>query len=193
MQAKLLGVLESRSITRLGSDKPVPVDVRLVCATNMPLNDMVENLRFRQDLLYRINTVELHIPPLRARQDDIPLLAEHFIALFCRKYNKPLLGMQADTMKKLSGYHWPGNIREFQHAIERAVIMTEHDTLQPEDFVLTTKRPGVRDPVVLNLEEVEKDTIGKALLKHQNNLSRAAAELGLSRATLYRKMNKYGL
>jgi DNA-binding NtrC family response regulator len=193
MQAKLLGVLQSRTLTRIGADKPVAVDVRLLCATNMPLQAMVAGYRFRQDLLYRINTVEIHIPPLRERLSDIPLLAEHFTTLFGRKYNKPGLGIGSDTVKKLQGYAWPGNIRELQHAVERAVIMTEHDALQPEDFLLQPRHAAPREAVNLNLVELEKDTIQKALLKHQHNLSRAASELGLSRATLYRKMGKYGL
>lgn len=193
MQAKLLGVLESRTLMRLGSDKPVPVDVRLICATNMPLHEMIDNYRFRQDLLYRINTVELHIPPLRQRLSDIPLLAEHFIHLFSRKYNKGTMGISPVTIRKLQAYTWPGNIREFQHAIERAIIMTEHEELQPDDFILSSKKPGQREVLNLNLEEIEKDTIQKALIKHQGNLSRAAEELGLSRATLYRKVDKYGI
>ena len=193
MQAKLLGVLQSRSLSRVGSDRPVAVDVRLICATNMPLYEMVEGYRFRQDLLYRINTVELHVPPLRERLSDIPLLAEHFIALFSRKYNKPMHGISREALRKLRDYAWPGNVRELQHAVERALIMSEHGELQAGDFVLASKRVGQRESVNLNLEAVEKDTIQKALVKHQNNLSRAAAELGLGRATLYRKMSKYGI
>lgn len=193
MQAKLLGVLESRTLSKVGSDKAVPVDVRLICATNMPLHEMVDEYRFRQDLLYRINTVELHVPSLRERLSDIPLLAEHFISLFSRKYNKNQSGISPDTLRKLQAYSWPGNIREFQHAIERALIMSENEELQPDDFVLVNKKPGQREIINLNLEEMEKQTIQKALIKHESNLSRAATELGLSRATLYRKMSKYGL
>lgn len=193
MQAKLLGVLESRTLSRVGSDKAIAVDVRLICATNMPLHEMVDDYRFRQDLLYRINTVELQVPPLRERTSDIPLLAEHFVTLFSRKYNSRKKGISADALRKLQGYAWPGNIREFQHAVERALIMGEHDELQAEDFALVSKKPGQRENINLNLEAVEKDTIQKALVKHQNNLSRAAAELGLGRATLYRKMSKYGI
>jgi two-component system response regulator HydG len=192
MQAKLLGVLESRKLTRVGSDRPVSVDVRLICATNMPVHDMVDDYRFRQDLLYRINTVELRVPPLRERVSDIPLLAAHFITLFSRKYGKRPVSISAAALRKLQGYAWPGNIREFQHAVERALIMGEGDELQPDDFLFATRKGSPRDNVSLNLEEVEKDTIQKALVKHQNNLSRAAAELGLGRATLYRKMSKYG-
>ena len=193
MQAKLLGVLQSRTLSRVGSDKPIDIDVRLICATNMHLYEMVEDFRFRQDLLYRINTVEIHVPPLRERQSDIPLLAEHFLTLFSRKYNKSKKGITADTMRKLQAYAWPGNIREFQHAIERALIMSEHDELQAEDFALVNRKSGARESINLNLEEMEKDTIQKALIKHQNNLSRAATDLGLGRATLYRKMNKYSI
>jgi two-component system, NtrC family, response regulator HydG len=193
MQAKLLGVLESRTLSRVGSDKPIAVDVRLICATNMPLHEMVDDYRFRQDLLYRINTVELHVPSLRERVSDIPLLAEHFLTLFSRKYNKGQKTLSADTLRKLQAYAWPGNIREFQHAIERALILSEHDELLAEDFVLTPKKSAQRESINLNLDAMEKDTIQKALVKHQNNLSRAATELGLGRATLYRKMSKYGI
>lgn len=196
MQAKLLGVLESRTLTRVGSDKAIPVDVRLVCATNMPLYAMVEDGRFRQDLLYRINTVELQVPPLRERLSDIPLLAEHFLTLFSRKYNRPGIGIARKTLDKLRQWHWPGNIREFQHAMERALIMCEGDELQPEDFVLAKRsntHTAVQLPQSLKLEDMERDTIRRALDKHAHNLSRTAAELGLSRATLYRKMDKYGL
>ena len=193
MQAKLLGVLESRSLTRLGSDRPVKVDVRLVSATNMPLYDMVEDFSFRQDLLYRINTVEIRLPSLRERRTDIPLLSEHFVALFSRKYNKPGLTLAPDTLGKLQDYDWPGNIRELQHAIERAVIMAERNTLRTDDFVLEKHSPRTTTDMNLNLEAVERDTISKALVKHQGNLSKAAVELGLGRSTLYRKMEKYGL
>src|SRR5690606_4378784 len=196
MQAKLLGVLESRTLTRVGSDRAIPVDVRLVCATNMPLYAMIEDGRFRQDLLYRINTVELQVPPLRERLGDIPLLAEHFLALFSRKYNRPGVGIAPGTHDKLRQWHWPGNDRDFQHAIERALIMCEGDELQPEDFVLTRRGPAqapATTPQSLKLEDMERETIRRALDKHARNLSRAAAELGLSRATLYRKMEKYGL
>jgi DNA-binding NtrC family response regulator len=193
MQAKLLGALQSRTLSRVGSDSPIDIDVRLICATNMPLYEMVEDFRFRQDLLYRINTVELHVPPLRERQSDIPLLAEHFLTLFSRKYNKNKKNITADTLRKLQAYTWPGNIREFQHAIERALIMSEHNELHTDDFALVNRKSGPRERINLNLEEIEKDTIQKALIKHQNNLSRAATELGLGRATLYRKMSKYGI
>ena len=196
MQAKLLGVLESRTLTRVGSDKAIPVDVRLVCATNMPLYAMIEDGRFRQDLLYRINTVELQVPPLRERLTDIPVLADHFLALFCRKYNKPGIGIARKTLDKLRQWHWPGNIREVQHAMERALILCDGDELQPEDFVLERHRTAqavAPAPQSLKLEDMERDTIRRALDKHAHNLSRTAAELGLSRATLYRKMDKYGL
>lgn len=195
MQAKLLGVLQTRQVTRVGSNRVIPVDLRLVAATNMPLYTMVAEQRFRQDLLYRINTVEIHIPPLRERPGDIPLLAEHFTALYARKYQKPGLGIGKDTLRKLQGHGWPGNIRELQHAVERAVIMGEGDSLQPGDFLLQAGHataPGP-EPASLNLEDMERDTIRRALQKHQHNLSRSAAELGLSRATLYRKMEKYGI
>lgn len=193
MQAKLLGALETLSITRLGSDRPVKVDVRLICATNRPLYEMVENYEFRQDLLYRINTVEIRLPPLRERQTDIPILAEHFIALFAKKYNKTKFRISEDALKKLQTYRWPGNVRELQHALERAVIMSENTLLQADDFILSKPGKTAAEQINLNLEDIEESTIKKALIKHQGNMSKAAQELGLSRATLYRKVVKYGI
>src|SRR5690606_29534786 len=134
LQSKLLSVLQNRKVVRLGSVKEIPIDVRLVCATNMPLYQMVEEGKFRQDLLYRINTVEIHLPPLRERVDDIPLLVNHFLDIYTRKYQRDVKGVSPAALKKLQKYHWPGNVRELQHMIERAMIMTESTILQPEDF-----------------------------------------------------------
>jgi len=195
LQAKLLGVIETRTVTRLGSNKIVPIDVRLICATNMPIHEMVSNNDFRQDLLYRINTVEIRIPPLSERSEDIPLLVDHFLRVYSKKYNKSPIRIGAGTMKKLEKYQWPGNIRELQHAIERAVIMSDSSVLQPADFLFpSTETRG--DGIILdtyNLEEVEKATIRRVLGKHGGNISQASKELGLSRTSLYRRLEKYGL
>ncbi|MCS6974903.1 MAG: sigma-54 dependent transcriptional regulator [Cyclobacteriaceae bacterium] len=191
LQSKLLSVLQSRQVTRVGSNQPIPVDIRLICATNMPLYDMVKQGTFRQDLLYRINTVEIHVPPLSDRIEDIPLLADHYLKVYARRYNKPVVGITPGAMEKLKRYAWPGNIRELQHAIERAVIMTDSDMLQETDFLFS--RPVAASAETLNLDEVEKAAIAKALNLHSGNISKAAAELGLTRASLYRRMEKYGL
>ena len=193
MQAKLLGALESLTITRVGADTPIKVDVRLICATNLPLHSMLDQTRFRQDLLYRINTVEIHLPALRERLSDIPDLAQHYLGLYARKYHKPGLSIQSETLKKLEQYPWPGNVREFQHTMERAVIMTENQSLQPEDFILS--RPESQRPPAfnLNLDELEKQAIRQAVTKYHGNLSKAARELGLGRTTLYRKMARHGI
>ncbi|MBN2354813.1 sigma-54-dependent Fis family transcriptional regulator [candidate division KSB1 bacterium] len=195
LQAKLLRVIESRSVTRIGSNQTIEVDVRIICATNLPIYDMVAQKKFRQDLLYRINTVEIHIPPLRERVDDIPLLLDHFLQLYCRKYNKPLKSVHPSTLKKLEKYRWPGNVREFSHAIERAVIMSESKTLQPMDlFISEQEKPDSQLAVdELNVEQVEKMLIRKAMEKSGGNISYAAKELGLSRSALYRRIEKYGL
>jgi len=196
MQAKILTTLQQRQVTRIGSVKPIAIDIRLICATNMPIYDMVKESQFRQDLLYRINTVEIHLPTLRDRADDIPILTDHFIDMYCKKYRKPVKSIGVSTIKKLQKYKWPGNVRELQHAIERAVIMSESSTLNPEDFFFLSQ---VNDPVdppeenTLALDEVEKSTILKAINKHNGNISKAARELGLTRASLYRRLEKHGL
>ncbi len=195
LQAKLLTVLENRKVTRLGSNKPVDVDVRLICATNMPIHDMVSQNRFRQDLLYRINTVEVQMPPLRDHPQDIPLLVDHFLETYCKKYHKTLKRVNAATIKKLEKHDWPGNVRELQHAIERAVIMSEPAVLQPHDFFFPAAeiKEGLLTLEDFNLEDIEKMVIRKALGKHGGNISHAARELGLSRTALYRRLEKYGL
>jgi two-component system, NtrC family, response regulator HydG len=196
LQSKLLTTLQRREITRIGSNKSVPIDIRLICATNMPIYDMVGENTFRQDLLYRINTVEIHIPPLRERPEDISLLADHFIDMYCRKYRKNPKSIPSSTIKRLEKYKWPGNIRELQHAIERAIIMSEKSALQPEDFFfLSQTNDGSDEPAneTLDLDEVEKNTIKKAINKNGGNISKAAKELGLTRASLYRRLEKHGL
>jgi DNA-binding NtrC family response regulator len=195
MQAKLLSVLEARKVIRLGSNKPRDIDIRLICATNMPIYEMVAKKDFRQDLLYRINTVEVNLPPLRERREDIPLLVDHFMAIFSKKYKKNITGVSAPAFKKLERYHWPGNIRELIHTLERAVILTESKMLQPADFLFPETEKEAEGVVFenFNLEEVEKTVIRKTLKKHQGNISHAAKELGLTRTSLYRRMEKYGL
>lgn len=194
-QSKLLTVLQNRVVTRIGSNQSVPIDIRLVCATNMPIHEMVTEKKFRQDLLYRINTVEIHLPPLRARLDDMPLLTDYFLELYCKKYQKPKNRISESTLKKLQKYAWPGNVRELQHAIERAVIMSESDTLEASDFLLATKTQHEQAVSVddYNLEDVEKLLIRKVLTKNDGNVSQAAKELGLTRTSLYRRIEKYGL
>jgi len=195
LQPKLLSAIETRKIMRIGSNKPINIDIRLICATNEPIQEMVQNQEFRQDLLYRINTIEIQLPPLRKRTEDIPLLADHFLDDYTRKYEKNIQTLSEPALNKLKKYRWPGNVRELQHAVERAVIMTDNNILQPEDFLLTSM--GDDEPTMVfndyNLEEVEKTVIRKALEKHDGNISKSADELGLSRASLYRRMDKYGL
>jgi len=195
MQAKLLTVLERREITRVGATKSKPIDVRLICATNNDIHQMVDDKSFRQDLLYRINTVEIHLPPLRERVTDIPLLAEHFIGVYSKKYRKKIKTINTESMKKLSLYQWPGNVRELQHAIERAIIMSDSDTLQPDDFILSSRKDKVGELELdtYNLDEIEKTVIEKVLKQNRGNVSQAASMLGLTRTSLYRRLRKYGL
>lgn len=195
LQAKLLTVLQNRRITRVGSNIPKPIDVRLICATNLPIHEMVAKHEFRQDLLYRINTVEVKLPPLRERQSDIPLLVDYFLDIYTKKYGRKAKRVSPGALKKLEKYKWPGNVRELQHAIERAVIMSENQILQPNDFFFTT--PEARqDGLIfdkLNLDDVEKVVIQKVISKHEGNISKAAKELGLTRTSLYRRLEKHGL
>ncbi|MCF8396479.1 MAG: sigma-54 dependent transcriptional regulator, partial [Melioribacteraceae bacterium] len=195
LQAKLLTVLQNREISRVGSHKKISIDIRLICATNHPIYDKVDNGNFRQDLLYRINTVEINLPPLRERREDIPLLVEHFLNVYKKKYEKNSLSINGETIKKLTNYNWPGNVRELQHAIERAVIMCDGEQLLPDDFLLSTK--SRKDETVslenYNLDEIEKKVIQKILNKYSGNITKAARELGLTRTSLYRRMEKYGL
>lgn len=196
LQAKLLTVLERREVTRIGSNKNKPIDIRLICATNMPLQQMIAEDKFREDLLYRINTVEVSIPPLRERDDDIILIARHFLNKYTKKYKKNIRDISVAAQKELRKYHWPGNVRELQHAIERAIIMTDNNTLIPNDFYLSSKAINKVDELEIdsyNLENVEKNIICKVLKKHKGNISYTAKELGLTRTSLYRRMEKYGL
>lgn len=195
LQAKLLAVLQNHEVTRIGSNKAKQIDIRVISATNMPIHEMVEDKRFRQDLLYRINTVEIHLPPLRDRTEDIPPFVNHFIRQYSTRYHKAKVLVPESTMRRLEQYRWPGNVRELEHAVERAIILTEDDVLQPEDFFLSgsenSKDAQIKDAFKLN--EVEKSVIQKALSKHGGNITQAAKELGLTRTALYRRLEKYGL
>ena len=195
LQIKLLAVLQNRQVTRLGANIPKPIDIRLISATNLPMEDLKSEKRFRQDLLYRINTVEIQLPPLRNRADDIPLLTNHFLQMYSRKYNKQVRAVTEEAIDKLMKYRWPGNVRELQHMIERVVILNDSETLTADDFNLSSE--GARAETIpfnnYQLEEAEKLLIIKAISKHDGNLTRAAKELGITRAALYRRLEKYGL
>ncbi len=196
LQAKLLTVIQNRKVSRVGSNKDTNIDIRLICATNLPLYDMVKENRFRQDLLYRINTIEIEIPPLRERFEDIPLLANHFLKHYNARYNKNITKISDAAMTRMHKHTWPGNVRELQHAIERAVILSNSSILQPEDFNFSTttgKEDGQLSLDQYNLEEVEKLLIRKVLKKYNGNITQAATELGLTRSSLYRRLEKYGL
>ena len=194
MQAKLLTAINNREINRVGDSRPIPVDIRLICATNRDLKSMVSNDLFREDLYYRINTIEITVPPLRERAGDIELLAGYFLREYASKYNKPLLRFSAKAIDKLTKHHWPGNIRELRHAVEKAVILTESDIIRPEDFLLSSqsKRQLVTTKP-MSLAELEKQAIINALENNHGNILKAAKELGLARQTLYNKMGKYNL
>ena len=195
LQMKLLSVLQNRTVTRLGSNISKPIDIRLVCATNIPIEELISEKRFRQDLLYRINTVEINLPPLRKRTEDIPLLVKHFLKIYCKKYNKSEKEINPAALKRLEKYHWPGNIRELQHTIERVIIMNDSQELLPEDFYFSVQDIKEDDLKLNNfdLEEAEKLLIIKAVSKYNGNLTKAAKDLGLTRASLYRRLEKYGL
>ncbi len=192
LQAKLLGVLQSGSVTRVGSDRTTPIDIRLISATNMAVEEINDATLFRRDLLYRINTVEIRLPPLRERKSDIALLARHYIKLYAKKYNKPELHIRAEELRNLENYHWPGNIRELQHALERAVIIGDSESLNSSD-ILTGKAGQSRQDQELNISKLEKEAIKRAITQFEGNLSRVAKALGVGRTTLYRKMEKYGI
>jgi DNA-binding NtrC family response regulator len=194
MQAKLLGALATMTVTRVGADKPVAVDARVICATNLTAAQLRDPVRFRPDLLYRINTIEIHIPALRERPADIALLVAHFAQLYARKYGRPEPGIPAESMARLQQYHWPGNVRELKHAVERAVIMSEGGSF-PVDGVVLAPKAGRHAAMAatVNLDELEKQAIQLAIGQCDGNLTRAAQALGLGRTTLYRKMARHGL
>jgi two-component system response regulator HydG len=194
LQSKLLTVLQNKKIMRLGSNEAIDVDVRILCATNSNLQAMVTDGTFREDLLYRINTVEIHAPPLFERVEDIPLMADYFLKKLGNKYQKPGLQVSKEAISLLQKYPWPGNIRELQHALERAVILCEQPILRPEDFgSLEKQTAGEFMFEDLNLEKLEEWAVRKALAKHGGNVSQAAEELGLSRGALYRRIEQYGI
>ncbi len=195
MQAKLLTVIEKKEVIKVGSTKSIPIDIRLICATNNNIHQMVAEETFRQDLLYRINTVEIHLPPLRERTGDIPILADHFLKIYNKKYKKNVSRISNEAINKLNRYHWPGNVRELQHAIERALIMSDSGKLEAEDFVLSSpaRKSDELEIQTYNLDEIEKNVIMKVMKQNQGNISQAASELGLTRTSLYRRMEKYGL
>lgn len=194
MQAKLLTAIEKRQISRLGATQAVSIDVRLLCATNSDIRQLVDEGSFRQDLLYRINTIELHIPPLRERGNDILLLAESFLNRYARKYKKEMRGLTREAKNKLLKYAWPGNVRELQHTMERAVILGDGSLLKPENFLFhAAPRARKEEDDLLNLELLERQAVEKALRLSQGNMTRAAEYLGITRFALYRKLEKLGL
>ncbi len=192
-QAKLLRVLEMGEMERVGSSKTNKVDVRVLSATNADLKQESSEGRFRSDLLFRLNTVELHIPPLRERREDIPLLASHFLKLYAQRYRKPVKGFEPAALEKMLEHPWPGNVRELDHAVERSVLMATAEQIHPSDMGLETERATSAKIEEMSLEEVESLLIKKALTRHSGNISHAAEALGLSRSALYRRMQKYGL
>jgi two-component system, NtrC family, response regulator HydG len=195
LQSKLLTVLQNRYIIPVGSNKLVPIDVRLITATNKNLSDLIKNNLFREDLMFRINTVQIEIPPLRLRGEDILLLTEHFLKQYGKKYEKPYLKISGTAIDKLKHYEWPGNVRELQHMIENAVIMSDEGVIKPENLHFTARLSSENQPAenLLNLSNVEKLTIKEALFKHKGNINRTAKELGITRKTLYSKIEKYEL
>ena len=204
LQPKLLTALEQRQVTPVGANKPVPIDIRVVSATNMRPEQIEDPAQFRTDLLFRLNTVEIELPPLRERAEDVPLLLEHFLQLYARKYGKPPRALPSSVLAGLRGYEWPGNVRALRHAAERAVILAEGEAYTLSDFPLSRAAPAIRiapetlhQPAPadagLNLGKAEKQMIERALQKHAYNISAAATELGLTRGSLYRRMEKHGL
>ncbi len=195
LQAKLLTALERREVLPVGAEKAEPIDVRVICATNRAPDQLSDENLFRQDLLYRINTVEMFLPPLRERGEDIPLLLEHFIAIYAEKYNLPGKRLSAAALEGLINHAWPGNVRALRHAVERAIILSEGPMLELDDFSPASVSSSQDAPGkgASNLDVLEKDAVARALKEHKRNISRAAAALGVTRASLYRRMQKYGL
>jgi len=196
MQPKLLTALEQRQVMPVGANKAVAIDVRVVAATNLAPDKLADESRFRQDLLFRLNTIEIQLPPLRARREDIPLLLDHYLALYTRKYDRPARTLGGETLAVLTNYDWPGNVRALRHAAERAVILADGDAYRVDDFPLPSRPDSAPLPSLggtLNLDQLEKQMIERALRMHHFNISLAASELGLSRGALYRRMEKHGL
>ncbi len=195
-QAKLLTVLQNRMVTRLGSNQPVPIDIRLICATNIPLSELANENRFRKDLIYRINTVEITVPPLRKRKEDIILLALHFAGIYANKYLKPNIRFHESALDKLRQYPFPGNVRELQYTIERAIIMADTEVIEAGDLLFSPIENTItetQEDEVLKLSTMEKNTIMRVIDKHNGNISKAAKELGLTRTALYRRLSKYDI
>lgn len=194
-QAKLLSALQNRQITRLGSNQVIPIDIRLICATNIPLHELANENRFRKDLIYRINTVEIIVPPLRNRKEDIVLLTDHFLRIYSEKYFKNGVRLSESAIQKLMNYHFPGNVRELQYIIERAVIMSGKDYLDADDLIFSPieySNQAVADiSGETRLSNIEKNTIVRVIEKNKGNISKAAKELGITRTSLYRKLGKY--
>lgn len=193
LQSKLLSVLQSREVVPLGASASIPVDIRLICATNIDIRLAVDSGAFREDLLYRINTVTITLPPLRQRTEDIPILAAHFLQEYVTKYRKENKRLTDEAISALTKYQWPGNIRELRHAIERAVIMSEQTEITRKDLMLTSTREITEKKDELHLDTMERKAIIMAIQKYQGNMSKVAKELGVGRTTLYRKMAKYGI
>jgi DNA-binding NtrC family response regulator len=195
-QAKLLTVLQNRQVTRLGTNKPLDIDIRLICATNVPLQELANENRFRKDLIYRINTVEINMPPLRKRAEDIVLLARHFVKLYTGKYLKPAMDFDAGAVQKLKQYNYPGNVRELQYTIERAVIMADDNLLRADDLIFSILESPTEETVEVDnvpLSTLEKNAILRVIEKNNGNITRAAKELGLTRTALYRRLSKYDI
>ncbi|RXJ51531.1 sigma-54-dependent transcriptional regulator [Gelidibacter gilvus] len=194
-QARLLTVLQNRQVTPLGANQPIAIDIRLICATNVSISDLAEEERFRKDLIYRINTVDIMIPPLRERGTDITLLAHYFIDYYAEKYGKSAFNMSSCFIQKLKKHHFSGNVRELQYALERAIIMAEHQTLEADDLTFS----AIEQPQIItsqnetNLDALEKNTILAVIEKNNGNISKSAKELGITRTALYRRLHKYDL
>lgn len=192
-QSKLLSVLQNRNITRVGSNRTIPVNIRLICATNCNLQKMVEEGSFREDLFYRINTIMIEVPPLRDRVDDIPIIAGYFLRMNGERYGKQGLKLSTAALEKLANHDWPGNVRELQHAIEKAVIMSDAPVLKPTDFAFSPRQSRKSHTGEVTLEEMERNLIEDSIARHHSNLSVVASRLGITRQTLYNKIRKYGL
>ena len=195
-QAKLLSVLQNRQVSRVGSNVPINIDIRLICATNLPITELADESRFRKDLIYRINTVEILVPPLRKREADIMILAKHFAQVYAAKYLRPVPGFDARAIEKLNHYYFPGNVRELQYTMERAIIMSDGETLSADDLIFSPIENAMQESTEIknmNLGVVEKNTILRVIEKHAGNISKAAKELGITRTALYRRLSKYDL
>ncbi len=195
-QAKLLSVLQNRQVIRLGTNQPIPVDIRLICATNMPLQELANENRFRKDLIYRINTVEITLPPLRSRKEDIILLAKHFAKQYAAKYRKPAIELDKSALEKLMKYPFPGNVRELQYTMERAIIMSDGEVLSESDLLFSPIESSfaqTSEQDDYKLSTIEKNTILRVIEKHNGNITKAAKELGLTRTALYRRLSKYDI